>query len=191
MQYCSLEHWTLLLSPVTSTNGYCYCFGSITSFFSGVISPLIYWSILGTNEHGEFLFQYPIILTFHTVHGVLKARILKWFALPFSSEPHSGHQQMVNTEITLTMFFEAKDGEALYSQQKQDRELTVAQIMNSLLQIHIKLKKLGKTTRPFSSVQFRDSVFSHSLRPHELQHARPPCPSPTPGVHSNSRPSSL
>ena len=42
--------------------------------------------------------------------------------------------QMVNTEIRLIMFFAAKDGEALYSQQKQDWELTVAQIMNSLLQ---------------------------------------------------------
>ena len=41
-----------------------------------------------------------------------------------------------------------------------------------------------------SSVQFSRSVVSDSLRPHELQHARPPCPSPTPGVHSNSRPSS-
>ena len=40
------------------------------------------------------------------------------------------------------------------------------------------------------SVQFIRSVVSDSLRPHELQHARPPCPSPTPGVHSNSRPSS-
>ena len=40
---------------------------------------------------------------------------------------------MVNTEIRLIIFFAAKDGEALYSQQKQDRELTVAQIMNSLL----------------------------------------------------------
>ena len=40
---------------------------------------------------------------------------------------------MVNTEITLIIFFAAKDGEALYSQQKQDQELTVAQIMNSLL----------------------------------------------------------
>ena len=40
---------------------------------------------------------------------------------------------MVNTEIRLTIFFAAKDGEALYSQQKQDQELTVAQIMNSLL----------------------------------------------------------
>ena len=36
------------------------------------------------------------------------------------------------------------------------------------------------------SVQFSHSVVSNSLRPHELQHARPPCPSPTPGVHSNS-----
>ena len=41
---------------------------------------------------------------------------------------------MVNTEIRLIIFFAAEDGEALYSQQKQDRELTVAQIMNPLLQ---------------------------------------------------------
>ena len=40
---------------------------------------------------------------------------------------------MVNTEVRLIIFFAAKDGEALYSQQKQDGELTVAQIMNSLL----------------------------------------------------------
>ena len=42
----------------------------------------------------------------------------------------------------------------------------------------------------FSSVQFSHSVVSDSLWPHESQHARPPCPSPTPGVHSDSRPSS-
>ena len=41
---------------------------------------------------------------------------------------------MVNTKIRLNIFFAAKDGEALHSQQKQDREPTVAQIMNSLLQ---------------------------------------------------------
>ena len=45
-----------------------------------------------------------------------------------------GHHQMLNSEIRLIIFFEAKDGETLYSQQKQDWELTVAQIMNSLLQ---------------------------------------------------------
>ena len=43
----------------------------------------------------------------------------------------------------------------------------------------------------FSSVQFSHSVVSDSLRPHELQHARPPCPSPTPRVYSNSCPLSL
>ena len=58
-------------------------------FLSGVISPLISSSILGTYRPGEFLFQCPIFLPFHTVHGVLKARILKGFASPFSSEPHS------------------------------------------------------------------------------------------------------
>ena len=42
----------------------------------------------------------------------------------------------------------------------------------------------------FSSVQFSCSVVFDSLRPHESQHVRPPCPSPTPGVHSDSRPSS-
>ena len=42
----------------------------------------------------------------------------------------------------------------------------------------------------YFSVQFSHLVVSDSLRPHGLQHARPPCPSPTPGVHSNSCPSS-
>ena len=46
---------------------------------------------------------------------------------------NSPHHQMVNTEIRLIIVFAAKDGEALYNQQKQDGELTVAQIMNSLL----------------------------------------------------------
>ena len=55
---------------------------------------------------------------------------------------------MVNTEIRLFIFFPAKNGEALYSQQKQDRELTVAQIMNSLLS-NLDLKKVGKTTKTF------------------------------------------
>ena len=70
---------------------------------------------------------------------------------------------MVNTKIRLMIFFAAKDGEALYIQQKQDRELTVAQIMNTIAKFRLKLKKVGKTTRPFSSVQFSRSVVSDSL----------------------------
>ena len=82
---------------------------------------------------------------------------------------------MVNTKIRLIIFYAAKDGEAVYSQQKQDQELTVAQIMNSALysqlkqdweltvaqimnsllpnsdlNFFLKLKKVGKTTRPFN-----------------------------------------
>ena len=56
---------------------------------------------------------------------------------------------MVNIEIKLYIFFAAKDGDALYSQQKQDWELTVPQIMNSLLPNRLKLKKVQKTRRPF------------------------------------------
>ena len=48
----------------------------------------------------------------------------------------------------------------------------------------------GTKFHPFSSVQFSRSVMSDYLRPHESQHAMPPCPSPTPGVHSDSCPSS-
>ena len=84
MQYCSLQHQTLLLSPVTTTIVFCFCFGSISSFFL-VMSPLISSSILGTFQPEEFLFQYPIILPSHTANGVLKARKLSWFAIPFSS----------------------------------------------------------------------------------------------------------
>ena len=49
MQYCSLQHRTLLLSPVTSTTGYCFCFGSIPSFFLDLFlhsSPVAYWAPL-------------------------------------------------------------------------------------------------------------------------------------------------
>ena len=51
---------------------------------------------------------------------------------------------MVNTEIRLIIFFAAKDGEALYSQQKQDGELTVHELF--FAKFRLKLKKVGKTT---------------------------------------------
>ena len=54
----------------------------------------------------------------------------------------------------------------------------------------LKLQNSYFSSHQFSSVQFSRSVVSDSLQPHELQHARPPCPSPAPGVHSNSGPSS-
>ena len=70
-------------------------------------------------------------------------------SLPTTREDSThGHHQMVNTNIRLIIFFATKDGEALYSQQKLDWELTVAHIMSSLLQ-NSDLKKVGKMTGTF------------------------------------------
>ena len=60
-----------------------------------------------------------------------------------------GHHQMVNTKIILITFFAAKDGEALYNQEKQDQEVTVVQIKNLIAKFRLKPKKVGKTTGPF------------------------------------------
>ena len=56
---------------------------------------------------------------------------------------------MVNTKIRLIIFFAVKDGEALYSQQKHDQELCGSDHKLLIAKIRLKLKKVGKTTRPF------------------------------------------
>ena len=56
---------------------------------------------------------------------------------------------MVNTEIRLIIFFAAKDGEALYSQQKQDHEMAGSDHELLIAKFRLKLKKVGKTTSPF------------------------------------------
>ena len=85
--YCSFTALTLFPALVTSTPGCCFCFGSVSSFFLKLFlhfSPVPYWApTWGVHLSVSYL------LAFHTVHGVLKARILKWFAIPFSSGPHS------------------------------------------------------------------------------------------------------
>ena len=83
MHYCSLQHWNFTSITSHIHNWVLFLLRLSLFILSGVISPLISSSILGTYQAGEFLFQYPIILPFHTVHGVLKARILKCFAIPF------------------------------------------------------------------------------------------------------------
>ena len=85
MQY--LQQLTLLPSRITLTTVQGFCFGFLF-IVSWIIYPLFSSNILGTYQPGEFIFQCHNILPFHTVHGVLKARILKWFAILFSSWPH-------------------------------------------------------------------------------------------------------
>ena len=73
------------------------------------------------NEAGQRLIEFcqeNVLVIANTLFQQHKRRLYTW---------------MVNTEIRLIIFFAAKDGEALYNQQKQDWELTVAHIMNSLL----------------------------------------------------------
>ena len=86
MQYCSLQHWTLLPSPVTSTMGVVFSLAlSLHSSWSYFSTDLVaYWA---PTNLGSSSFSDPSFWPFHTVHEVLKARILKWFAIPFSTGP--------------------------------------------------------------------------------------------------------
>ena len=90
MQYSSLQHWTLLFITSHIHNWVLFLPWLHPFILSGVISPLISSSILSTYRPEKFIFQCAFLLPFHTVHGVLKERILKWFAIPFSSGPHFG-----------------------------------------------------------------------------------------------------
>ena len=83
MQYCALQHQTLLSPPDTGTTEHCVHFGPASSFFLELYlhsSPVAYWT---PTDLGSSSFQCPIFLPFYTVHGVLKARIRS--GLPFPS----------------------------------------------------------------------------------------------------------
>ena len=83
MQYWSLQHQILLLSPVTSTTGYYFCFGSIPSFFLELFlhwSPLAYWA---PADLWEFIFQCPIFCLFILFMGFSRQEY--WSGLPFPS----------------------------------------------------------------------------------------------------------
>ena len=82
-------YWTLLPSPSHINNWVLFLLWLHPFILSGAVSLLFSSSISGIYWPGEFIFQCYIFFTFHTVHGILKARILKWFVIPFSSGPRS------------------------------------------------------------------------------------------------------
>ena len=90
-QYCSLQHRILLLSPDTFTAEHCFCFGPATSFILGLLIVLLssslvaYWT---PSDLGELIFLVSYFLSFYTIHEVLVAIILGWFAIPSSSGSH-------------------------------------------------------------------------------------------------------
>ena len=83
MQYCSFQHWTLLPSPMTSTAGCCFCFGSVSSFFLELVlhwSPVAYWA--PTDLGGDLSVFYRFFL-FMLFMGFSRQEY--WSGLPFPS----------------------------------------------------------------------------------------------------------
>ena len=88
MQYCSLQHQTLISPPETFRAGLFFSTLGHTFHSFWATSLLFSSSILATYCPVDFIFQFHTFLSFHIVHGVLKTRMLKWFAIPFSSGQH-------------------------------------------------------------------------------------------------------
>ena len=79
-----------------------------------------------------------------------------------------------------------RDKDVISAKVRNDKELIDVQILKKRPSESPDLRFYPREQN--SLVQFSRSVMSDSLQPHESQHTRPPCPSPTPGVHSDSRP---
>ena len=94
----------------------------------------------------------------------------------------------------LTVLSRTRTGHSKHHPPPTTQEMTMCgqcvKIVNPRIRLIIFFEAEDEETIQFSSVQFSRSVVSDSLRPHKSQHARPPCPSPTLRVHSNSSPSS-
>ena len=83
IQYCSLQHWTLLLWPVTSTTGCCFCFGSIRSFFLILFlhwSPVAYWAPTNLGSSSFSVLSFCLFILFMGF-----SRQEYWSGLPFPS----------------------------------------------------------------------------------------------------------
>ena len=126
-----------------------------------------------------------------SVHAISQARILKWAALSFSraSNQHLMHWQ--SNSLPLSHTWEAQK---LYYKTVFPTKQCLGSDICEMNELSLSVYGLGfnylQILLAQSSVQFSHSVLSNSLRPHGLQHARLPCPSPTPEAYSNSCPSS-
>ena len=83
VQYCSLQHRTLLLSPVTSTSGCCFCFGSVSSFFLELFlhwSPVAYWAPTNLASSSFSVLSFWLFILFMGF-----SRQEYWSGLPFPS----------------------------------------------------------------------------------------------------------
>ena len=127
------------------------------------------------------------------VPGILQARTLEWVAISFSNAWKIKVKVKLLSRVRLlatpwTAAYQAPPSMG-FSRQEYWSGLPLPSPLQCLASSK-KLPACKKTRNWYSSVQFSCSVMSDSLRPLESQHARPPCIWPSPGVHSNSRPSS-
>ena len=114
-----------------------------------------------------------------SIHGILQARILEWVTISFSRGSSWPRDWTRASSIGGRRFNLWATREAPTTYKVMSKWSIVRNVVLSVV---------NKLT--YTSVQFSCSVMSDPLQPHELQHARPPCPSSTPGVYPNSCPSS-
>ena len=138
-----------------------------------------------------------------SIHGILQARILEWVTIPFSRGSFWPRDQIQISGNAGGLFFYfnslSHQGSPMALCKGSDTELGDKNLpecicyfrgrwrMKDVLCSHNKNQGYDVVIIKITSVQFSHSVVSDSLRPHGLQHARPPCPSPTPRVYSNSQ----
>ena len=103
MQYCSLQHWTLPPPPVTSTTGYCFCFGSISLFFLELFlhwSPVAYWA---PTDLGSSSFNVLPFCVFILFMGFLKAIVKRMLHINYKHV--SGRKKLHETKYSSTIYF--------------------------------------------------------------------------------------
>ena len=197
LQYCSLQHWTLLLSPVPSTTGCCFWFGSIPSFFLELFlhsSPVVYWepTNLGSSSFSVLYFclfilfmgfsrqEYWSGLPFPSpVDHILSSRksrntwsnrqICPWSTewsrtkanrvLPRERTGHSKYPLLTTQEKTLHMCKHQTQTDYILCSQRWRSSIQSAKTRRGadcgsdhellITKFRLKLKKVGKTTRPF------------------------------------------
>ena len=203
MQYCSLQHQTLLPLPDTFTTGH-FRFGSNSSFFLELFlhsSPVAYWAPINLGSSSFSVLSFYLFILFmgfsrQEYWSGLPFPLLQWTTFCQNSPPwpvrlgwpHTAWlielDKAVVHEVRLVSFLCLWFSFCCPLMEK-DKRLVEAFWWEKMTEGETGYCSDGQAVQ---SIQFSHSVTSNSSQPHGLQQARPPCPSPTPRVYSNSCP---